>query len=83
MPPNSPLRRIGSAAGVMLSAVTLLAIWAPIENAFVSRTWRNISRSENPMPTTVTVLEQRATPLSSVTSIEEYSPGNACRILAK
>ena len=33
------------------------------------------------MPATVSALEQRATPLSSVTMAEEYSPGKFCSTL--
>ena len=78
MPRNSPPCRIGSAVGITAFGVTRLASWALTVNLRVSRTSRKISRSENPMPTAIGALEQRAVPAASVTKAEEYSLGNFC-----
>ena len=63
MPRNSPPCRIGSAVGITALGVTRLASWALTVNLRVSRTSRKISRSENPMPTAIGALEQRAVPV--------------------
>ena len=78
-------RLAGSAApsGSPRCGVTRLASWAPTVNLRVSRTSRKISRSENPMPTAVGALEQRAVPSASVTKAEEYSLGNFCSTCAE
>ena len=78
MPRNSPPCRIGSAVGITALGVTRLASWALTVNLRVSRTSRKMSRSENPMPTAIGELEQRAVPSASVTKAEEYSLGNFC-----